>query len=176
MKSVIAACIAALLVAACATVPKLDAASDIHAFLVAIRDGDRETFEAHVDRPALKTNLRARVLAEVARSSPDRGQGVQALGALLSGPLVDVAADALIQPQVFRAVAELHGYTPDRPIPSTLAITRFVRRLGGGGACVVTRADGPCVLLFADEGGTWRLTGFEGDLSMLRPSVLRPGR
>ena len=40
--------------AACATVPKFEAAGDIHAFLVAIRDGDRESFDAHVDRQALK--------------------------------------------------------------------------------------------------------------------------
>lgn len=176
MKSVFAALVAALSVCACATVPKLDAASDIHAFLVSIRDGDRAAFEQHVDREALKTNLRARVLAEVARANPNGGQSVQAMGALLAGPLVDVAADALIQPQVFRAVAEMHGYTPSQPIPSTIAITRFVRRLGGGGACVVAKQDGPCLLLFANEAGTWRLTGFEGDLSLLRPSSLRSGR
>jgi len=169
MKKLAAAFAAALSLSACATVPKLDAASDIHAFLVSIRDGDSAAFEAHVDRAALKTNLRARVLAEAARSDPNGGRGVQALGALLAGPLVDMAADALIQPQVFRAVAEMHGYTPDQPIPSTIAITRYVRRLGGGSVCVVTKTEGPCVLLFSNEAGTWRLTGFEGDLSLLRP-------
>jgi len=166
MKTLASALLAALALCACSTVPKLDAAADVHAFLVAIRDGDRAGFEAHIDRPALKTNLRARLLAQVAWSNADGGQ---VLGALLASPLADVAADAFLQPEVFRAVAELRGYSPDRPIPSSFAIARFIRPLGGGTACVVQKKDGPCLLNFTNEAGTWRLTSFEGDLSLLRP-------
>ncbi|HTK36301.1 MAG TPA: DUF2939 domain-containing protein [Caulobacteraceae bacterium] len=159
----------ALALSACATVPRYSAASDVHAFLVSIRDGDRAAFDAHVDREALKTNLRARVMAEVARTSEGGGASLQAFGAFLAGPLVDVAVDALLRPEVFRAVAEMRGYSASQPLPSSLAITRFVRPLGAGAICVVAKKDGPCLLDFKDEEGTYRLVGFEGDLSLLRP-------
>ena len=120
----------ALAAAACATVPRLSAANDIHAFLVAVRDGDRARFDAHVDRGALKTQLRSRVLGETARAN---GTGSWAtLGAALAGPLVDVAVDALVQPAVFRAEAVRLGYDPARPIPSTLALASLVRPVGDG--------------------------------------------
>ena len=154
----------ALLAAACATVPRLQAASDIHAFLVSVRDGDRATFDAHVDRPALKVQLRSRVLGETARS-----QGTQswaALGAALAGPLVDVAVDALVQPSVFRAEAIRIGYDPNRPLPSSLQLAALVRPLGDGRVCVTTTHGGPCVFDFNDEGGVWRLTGYEGSLQL----------
>jgi hypothetical protein len=158
----------ALAASACATLPKIGPATDIHAFLVSIRDGDRAAFDAHVDREALKTNLRARVMSEVAKTTANGGASVQALGAFLAGPLVDVAVDAMLRPEVFKAVAEMHGYSSDHPIPSSLAITQFVRPLGAGTVCVITKKNGPCLLDFKDEDGVYRLINFEGDLSMLR--------
>ena len=169
MKPIVLAVLAALSLGACATVPRVDAAADIHAFLVSIRDGDRAGFEAHVDREALKTQLRARVMAETASASPNGAASLGALGAFLAGPVVDVAVDALLRPEVFRAVAEMRGYSADQPLPGVIAIAQFVRPLGGGLVCVVTRKDGPCLLDFKNEDGVWRLTGFEGDMSLLKP-------
>ena len=164
----------ALAAAACATVPRLEAANDIHAFLVAVRDGDRTGFDAHVDRGALKTQLRSRVLGETAR---DHGAGSWAtLGAALAGPLVDVGVEALVQPAVFRAEAVRIGYDPAKPIPGALALAAFVRPVGDGRVCVTTVHGGPCVFDFNDEGGAWRLTGYEGPLRLpdASPSPKRP--
>ncbi len=162
---ILAAPVLAGLLAACATVPRFEAAGDIHAFLVSIRDGDGQTFDAHVDRPALKTQLKSRLIAS---QSEAHGAGsLQALGAVLAGPLVDVGVDALVQPQTFRAVAIQLGYAPDRPIPNQLQITAFLRLIGDGEVCVVTRRDGPCTLVFRNEEGVWRLIGYEGDLGRL---------
>ena len=164
--SKLAALCLALVLTACATLPKLDAASDIHAFLVSIRDGDRAAFDAHVDRDALKAQMRSRVMSEAAQSNA----GAQALGlAYLAGPLVDVAVDALLRPEVFRYVAEQRGYSASRPIPGSFAIAQLVKPIGGDAVCVTNQKGGPCVLVFKNQGGVWRLTGFEGDLSLLRP-------
>jgi hypothetical protein len=95
-----------LFVAACATVPRFEAAGDIHEFLVAIRDGDQARFDAHVDRSALKVQLKSRLLAGQAAAHGDTSW--QALGAALAGPLVDLGVDAYVQPQTFRAVALRH--------------------------------------------------------------------
>ena len=147
---------------ACATVPRYTAASDIHAFLVAVRDGDRAGFDAHVDRAALKTQLRSRLLAETAQAQG--GAILATLGAMLGGPLVDVAVDVLVRPEVFRAQALRMGYDPSQPIPGVFAIATRVKPLGDGRACVVAKPKGPCVFDFTDEQGVWRLSGYEGPL------------
>ena len=154
----------ALSLSACATVTRYDAAGDIHAFLVSIRDGDKTAFEAHVDRPSLKEQLRARVTAGMLK----RQDGLGALGALLAGPLVDVAVDQLVQPSVFLAVAEANGYASSKPLPSRAALTGALRRLDEDRVCVTTKRDGPCVLDFRNEAGVWRLVAFEGDPGLLK--------
>jgi hypothetical protein len=165
MRRRLALLLTAAVLAGCATVPRFEAAGDIRAFLVAIRDGDRAGFDAHVDRGALAAQLKSRLMGEEARA---HGAGSwQALGALAAGPLVDVGVQALVQPETFRAAAVALGYSPDRPLPSRLEIDADLRAIGDGEVCVVTRRDGPCTLVFRNEDGTWRLVGYEGDVGRL---------
>jgi hypothetical protein len=152
--------------AGCTTVPRLQAAGDIHAFLVAVRDGDRDRFEAHIDRSALKSQLRARFIAETARSHGD--QSWQAAGAALVAPLVDIGVDTYVRPDVFRAEAIRLGYTPDKPIPNQLQIAAALRPLDADRVCVVTRKGGPCTFVFRNEAGTWRLVAYEGPVKGLK--------
>lgn len=157
---------AALILANCATVDRYDAARDVHALLVSIRDDDRATFEAHVDRAALKRQIEARLIAETRR--PELSKEWGALGALLAQPLADVAGEALVQPRVFRSIAAQYGYTPDKPIPGPLAIGGALKPVGEGQVCATRKKDGPCLLTFTRQDGVWRLSGFEGELSELR--------
>ncbi len=156
--------LAGLLVACCASVDRYDAAGDVHALLIAIRNGDVQTFDAHVDRPALKEQLRARMMADAQR----RGGTMGALTALMARPLVGVAVDALVQPDVFLLVAESMGYSPDAPIPNRVVIAAALRRIDSDHVCAQIKKNGPCALVFRNEDGVWRLIDFEGDLSMLR--------
>lgn len=165
-----AAAALALALAGCATVPRLHAADDVHALLVSIRDGDRAAFDAHVDKAALKTQLKSRLIAQAGRSGGDAA----ALGVVLIGPLVDVGVEALVRPQVFRAEAIRLGYDPNKPLPGVLAVAALVRPLGDGRACVSESRGGPCVFSFTDEDGTYRLSGYEGPLDRLAPE--RGGR
>jgi hypothetical protein len=158
----------ALVVGACAGAERFSAAGDIHALLISIRDGDQAVFDAHVDRPALKTQLRARLMAEAARRA-NGDPALVALGAILARPLVDAAADALVQPDVFRAVADYLGYSADRPIPGQIVIAQSLRRIDEDHVCVPRKTDGPCLLMFRDEDHVWRLVGFEGDVGLLKP-------
>lgn len=158
--------ILALTLSSCATVQRYDAATDVHALLVSIRDNDRRVFEAHVDRPALKRQIESRLLAETRKANP--GDGVTALSILLSPVVADVAGELLVQPRVFRAVADYYGYGPGTPIPNPLVIGSQLKPAGEGRVCATRRKDGPCLLTFTESAGVWRLSGFEGDLSMLR--------
>jgi hypothetical protein len=154
-----------LLAAACATAQRIHAAGDVHALLIAIRDDDHAGFEAHVDREALEHELEARILERTQANTTDT---IKARGALLAHPLSRLAGDAMIRPKVFRAVAEYYGYRPQTPIPNQLEIAGALRALPDGRVCAAKKRDGPCLITFANEAGTWRLVSFDGDISLLR--------
>ena len=160
------AALAALWLTGCAATQRLSAAGDVHTLLVAIRDDDRAAFEAHVDRKALEAQLKARIVDRAAQANV--GGGWKGLGVLLSGPLAHAAGDLLIQPGVFRAVAEYYGYRPDIPIPSSLALATALKALPDGRVCAKGGGSGGCLLVFANESGAWRLVAFDGDAAMLR--------
>ena len=156
----------ALTLAGCATTARHDAAGDVHALLVAIRDNDRVTFDRHVDRRALKNNLESRVMREVGRREMD--DGARALAAIIAPGLADVAVEAFLRPEAFRAAASYYGYTPDQPLPNRIAIGSALRYRDDGSVCATRKKDGPCLLVFARQDGLWKLSGFEGDLADLR--------
>ena len=157
---------AALALAACATTARLDAAGDVHALLIAIRDDDHAAFDARVDKAALEKELEGRILDRT--QAPQESDTVRALGALLAHPLARLAGDTLVRPKVFRDVAEYYGYRPDTPIPNQLQIAGALRALPDGRVCAAKRRKGPCLITFADEDGTWRLVSFDGDIGQLR--------
>ena len=157
----------ALSLSACASVQRLDAANDVHALLVAIRDDDQAQFDAHVDRPALQREVEARMNTEIQKRAA-KDDRVAALGALLGPSLAKFAGEALIQPSTFRAVAEYYGSTPEQKIPGPVAIAGALKPLDDGRVCATRKKNGPCLLVFTKEGEAWKLTSFEGDTSMLR--------
>lgn len=154
----------ALSLASCATVQKLDAAADVHALLISIRDDDRATFESLVDRRALKREIQGRLMAETRRDPRIPG----ALAAILAPGVAELAGETLIQPRVFLAVAQYYGYTPETKIPGVIGLSTILKPLPDGRVCA-TKKDGPCLLTFSPyPDGRWKLTGFDGELSMLR--------
>ena len=155
--------LAALSLAACASVEKLGAANDIHKLLVSIRDNDGQTFDAHVDHEALKKELSAQLDRKIGKNEKLKG-----LAALLGPQVIDFADTALVQPKTFRMVAEQYGYKSDTKIPNPLVITQVLKTLPDGRVCATKKKDGPCMLVFTKEAGVWKLSSFEGDFSMLR--------
>lgn len=153
--------LAALSLAACASLQRLGAANDVHAFLVSIRDNDQAAFDAHVDRPALQASIQTMIEQKGAK----RYGG---LAALLAPGLAQFAGDTLVQPGVFKQVARQYGYGDDARIPNPLVIAKALKPLPDGRVCATKKKDGPCTLVFTKEGGAWKLTGFEGDVKDLR--------
>jgi len=164
MRAIVIALLA-LTLSACATVQKLEAAGDVHALLISIRDGDEATFDSLVDRRALKREIQDRLVAEAGRDS----RVPAGLAAILAPGLAELAGETLVRPQVFRSVAEYYGYRQDMKIPGPIGISTMLRQMPDGRVCAVTKKDGPCLLIFAEApDGRWKLSGFEGDLKMLR--------
>lgn len=166
MRRTLALLATAFALSACATAQRLDAAGDVHTLLTAIRDDDGPAFEAHVDRPALQREIESRMMRELGRSNVD--PTAKLVGALLGPTVARAAGDLLIQPATFRYVASTYGYRPSQPLPGRVAIASMLRPLDDGRVCAVRKKDGPCVLIFTEEAGAWRLSGFEGDLSELK--------
>lgn len=158
--------LAAVSLSACATATRYDAAGDVHALLVAIRNNDHAAFDARVDRPALKAEIESELVRK-ARGSAMSG-GWQAAAVALAGPAADIAGEALVQPETFRYAANYYGYTPDKPIPDRLTIAAGLRYIGSDQVCAAKTKNGPCLLTFTLEGGTWRLSGFDPETAKLR--------
>lgn len=155
--------IVTLALASCASVHRLDAANDVHALLLSIRDNDQAAFDAHVDRDALKQVIQAKIDQRVGKDEKLKG-----IAAILGPALADFAGETLVQPRTFKMVAEQYGYTEQTKIPGPVAIAGALKELPDGRVCATKKKDGPCLLVFTKQQGAWKLTGFEGDLSMLR--------
>lgn len=166
-RALMIAAVLGLALAGCAGPVEFSAAGDIHALMIAIRDDDQAAFDAHVDRPALKAQLAARLQLQAQRGI-GVDPGVAALGMALARPLVDAAADQLVQPEVFRAVAEHYGYSAKTPIPGRFIIARALNPVDAATVCVTDGKANPCMLKFRNESGIWRLVGFEGDQALLK--------
>ena len=165
IRTLLALTLAAASLSACATVNRYDAAGDVHALLVSIRDNDRAAFDARVDRQALKGQIEARLVQEAHKAKVESGW--QAAIIALAGPAADVAGSALIRPETFRAAADYYGYTPDRPIPDRLSIAAMLKPVDDNRVCAKKKSSGPCLLTFTREGDTWRLTSFDAEAANL---------
>jgi hypothetical protein len=153
--------LATLTLAGCATAQRLGAANDVHALLLSIRNNDVATFDAHVDRPALKRQIESLI---VERTNKRYG----GLASLLAPGLAGFAGDTLIQPQVFKYVAQQYGYSDNAKIPNAIEIAAALKTLPDGRVCATKKKNGPCTLVFTHEEGGWKLTGFQGDVKDLR--------
>jgi hypothetical protein len=150
---------AALMLGACATTERLSAANDVHGLLVAIRDDDRQAFDAHIDRAALEAEIQDILVRQT--KAAGLGGGVTGLGLLVSGPLSHAAGGMLLRPDVFRAVADDYGYSPDKPLPGTVRLAAALTPVASGRVCAKDPHTGACLLTFAEESGTWRLVAFD---------------
>ena len=163
MRKIVIAVSAAFALSACATADRLGAANDVHALLVSIRDNDQAAFDAHVDREALKAQLKTQIDQRIGKNDQMRD-----LARLLGPSVIDFADQALLQPSTFKLVAEQYGYTSATKIPNSIAIAGALKQLPDGRVCATKTKGGPCVLTFTREQGAWKLTSFDGDISTLR--------
>lgn len=141
------AVVALLALAGCERVTtQLDAAEDIRVFLLAVEQRDRAAFDAHVDRAALKADLRRQIAA----------QG--GAGALLaqSGPGERIL-DGLISPESFSLAVERAAPALNRT-PTAPEIAAVLKTLDANRVCLPNGGlDGPCAVTFAKQGETWKL-------------------
>jgi hypothetical protein len=116
--------------------------------LAAVWSGDDQAFEAAVDRPALRSDLRRQLMA-VARAN----------ALAVDGGASDAALDRMINPDAFRLVDTRTGQ-PLAAAPTRAQAAALLRPAGKDRACVQGAAPaGSCLLTFAKEAAGWRLVG-----------------
>ena len=139
----------ALTLGGCGLDTRADAAKGVARFLDAVRTGDRTAFEAAIDRPALRSDLRDQ-LAEVARAN----------GLDVEGGASDFALDRRITPEAFKLVEARTGeVVPVAPTAAQVAVLMKVRDRGH--VCLTNPGQAACVLSFTKQKGAWRLTGMQ---------------
>ncbi|HEY3695439.1 DUF2939 domain-containing protein [Phenylobacterium sp.] len=124
------------------------AAPDVRKFLAAVAGDDRMAFEARIDRPAVRADLKGQLLAV-----PE----VRALQDQLGDDTGDVAADKMISPESFRLLRVGAGQLPGKSA-SAHEIAGRLRVLAPERVCLRDEtARDRCLLTFARQGGAWKL-------------------
>ncbi len=156
-----------LALAGCSLDVRADASRGIARFLDAVHRDDRKAFEAAIDRPALRTDLRNQ-LADLGKAKDlDVGEGAS-----------EFALDRMITPQAFQLVEARTGRAlPVAPTAAQIALTMQVHDKAH--VCVAGPAPDTgktrCLLSFAKRGGGWRLVGMQAtDLKIELPPT--PGK
>lgn len=148
----------ALLLNGCGLDVRADAAKGIVSFLDAVHRGDRPAFEAALDRPALRADLRAQLV----------GLG-RARALDVDGGPSEFALDRMITPRAIKLVEAHTGQAASRS-PTAAQIAPTLKVADRRRVCVSDPGRGRCLLTFAKEKGAWRLVGMQAtDLKVQLP-------
>lgn len=141
-----------------------DATTAAQALLAAVQTGDAKAFEAHLDRPALRADLRGQLQA-VAREN----------GLDVAGGAADFALDRMITPDAFHLVSSQDGAALATP-PSRAQIAPLMTATGKDRACLhAIGAPQQCLLTFARSDAGWRLVAMPAsDLRIVVPPAPPP--
>ena len=150
IRKLVIASLIAISLAGCSGPAPQGAAESASRLLAAAAKGDRVAFEAEIDRPAVRDDVR-RQMSEVARAERLDVEG---------GPS-EFALDRMIGPDALRLVRAGTGEVVTTP-PSASQIASQMKSIDGNRACL--RNDGApdrCLLTFAKGKGGWRLVGMQ---------------
>ena len=126
---------------------RADAAKAIERFLAAVHNNDRAAFEAAVDRPPLRADLRDQ-LTDLGRAK----------GVIVEGGPSEFTLDRMISPAAFRLVEAQTGQVLSHA-PNAAEIALIMKVRDKGHVCVGDPSKAACVLSFAKRDGVWRLVG-----------------
>jgi len=136
----------AVLLGACGPGLRAKGSAAIASFLADVQRDDVKAFEAGVDRPAVRGDLRA----QLAALGKTRGVDV--------GGASEFALDRMITPQAVRAAAARVG-AGWPATPTAAQVLPHMKVADPRHICLEEAATRRCLLSFAQEDGAWRLVG-----------------
>lgn len=186
MKKIIAPlALVATLVLGCATGPgPSEAATDVRAFAMALRDRDLAGIESRIDRPALQgqVNGLARAIAaeEIAKRTGGGGTGslLGLFGADLAGPIIERIASRALQPDVLADLARRAGLTPETRLPGRTVTAIALKSIPDGRVCAPDPQTRGCLLYFGKYPSGWKLNAIDETAlrARLAPAPAAPRR
>jgi hypothetical protein len=162
---VAALCALMLTAQACGKRPEADASGAVQGLLAAAQAGDAPRFEALIDRPVLRADLRGQMIA-VARAN----------GLDVGGPS-DLALDRMIGPQALKLV-RAGDQAPLAAPPAESQVAALLKPLDKTRVCLHDLTpQQKCLMTFAREPAGWRLVGMPaGDLTIeIAPEPAKKG-
>ena len=151
------ACGVAVTLSGCDMAVRMAAARDVRAFFTAVQADDHAAFDAHVDRTAVRADVRRQLTTLASGQGFAPGELDQVLG----GRMADSLIDKMIQPESFRIVWLRSGMSSKAP-PSSMQIALMLRMIGDDRACMHNlRTPDRCIMTFRDEAGAWKLVGVQ---------------
>lgn len=133
---------------ACGRKSAPDGAEAAQSLLAAIWAGDARAFEASLDRPAIRADLRQQLTGLARANTLD-----------VQGGASDAALDRMIGTAAFRLVQSGTG-APLPAAPSLAQAAALMKPLGKNRACLRGETpDQPCLLTFAKQNGEWKVVG-----------------
>lgn len=139
--------LSSLVLAACGEPAPKGATESASRLLAAAVYRDDDAFEAEIDRPAVREDIRRQVSA-LARTDALEVDG---------GPS-DFALDRMISPAAIRVVSP-EGEALATP-PTAEQVAPMMRRVGAGQVCLQGASE-ECLLTFVRAGDGWRLVGMK---------------
>jgi hypothetical protein len=165
---IIAAALSIVMLSGCATGPgPSEAAADVRAFAMALRDRDMAGIEARIDRPALQgqVNGLARQIAsdEIAKRTGGGGTGaiLGLFGADLAAPVIERLAQRALQPDVLADIARRAGLTPETRLPGRTVTSLALRNVPDGRVCAPDPQTRGCLLYFGKYPSGWKLNAID---------------
>ena len=137
----------ALVLSACGPGAKTEASKDVARFLDAVRRGDRQTFADGLNRPEVRSDLRAQI-TELARLKTVEVDG---------GPS-EFAIDRMIAPEAFHLVDARTGQ-PLVSGPTVAQVSRMLKVRNSTRVCLDDATTHSCRITFAKREGSWKLVG-----------------
>jgi hypothetical protein len=137
----------ALALSACNGGERTDAAKDVARFLDAVRRGDRAGFDAGLNRPEVRSDLREQV-KELARL-----KGVEVDG----GPS-EFAIDRMIAPEAFHLIDARTGQ-PLAAGPTPAQVAAMLKVRNATRVCLDDATTHACRITFAKRDDGWKLVG-----------------
>ena len=150
-RKVLAGALSALMVTlgGCDLGARASASSGIAHFLEAVQKDDRAAFEAALDRPALREDLRRQLAALGSQT-----------GLVVEGGASEFALDRMITPHAFHMVEARTGQAlPVAPTAAQVAL--LMKVTDHGHVCVRDLKRDRCLMTFAKEKGVWRLVAMQ---------------
>lgn len=155
-----------LATSSCATTQNFSAASDILAFVNALRDNNYPEAQRYIDKTSLKNQAFGIIRnALIDKTSQNLGNSLLAQGAAIKGadllqPFIETLADEAFEAKNLSYFTHKAGLIQNFSSPSKFKAGLALKTVSEGRICIPDPETKQCLLYFGKYENVWKLNGF----------------